>query len=166
MGQRPAVLPGLAVTLHLPGKASQSFMGISGPWRMKLVSLSRLASLRDIAGWQVGEFQFLFSSHWRWRPRGMKPALAELGRGTPRIPGKVPLKAKAPLPCGVAPWHLQLVTGLSERVGGSCPPSAYSRPGFPRWGRSLAVALAGLCVLELPINPDTWQPVTSLAPSR
>jgi len=64
------------------------------------------------------------------------------------LPSKRAHKAKAPPPRGVAPRHLDWSLASRNKCGGSCPPSAYSRLGFPLRPLVLAVALAGFCVLS------------------
>ena len=62
---------------------------------------------------------------------------------------KSPRNAKAPLPRGVAPRHLQLITGLSNKPGGFVPAVVCSYPAeCPLKDLFLKKSLTGSCVLK------------------
>ena len=92
--------------------------------------------------WQVG---FL--------PLPGKPSTNRSG-----ICGKRPQKCQSATPLWGGASALALVTGLSIKWGGSCPPSAFARPVSAQW----LWLLPGSAFSWPPIF--TWQPATSLAP--
>jgi len=72
--------------------------------------------------------------------------------------GKVPHKCQSATPLWGGAPAFALVTGLSNKCGGSCPPSAFPRPGSASW----RLLFTGFRVLSA-ANLCAWQPVTSLA---